>query len=339
MELKRVKIKAHDEPEFAQIGPGDRRLIMWRGADERVNLLYQPNMALVRMAPERFDAFKPKEEKLDPKPTANAIAERKARLGRMNLWDGGKVVDKIIEALNGAEISVAEVDALYDTDQPAGNVLTPADLDKEAKGAEAAPPKAKRSKKGAEEVKPPAEEEVYQPALKDRVRRKSDKDDPQELGTIIGVGPEQSAVKWDDSKEGFELNKWLVKVQDQPKAKEVEPMATKAAKKSTAKKGGTKKAAEKKSARAESNDPIVREFQVAEGSNRHKAFKLLRGSLNKKVKLTDLSKAVYGNKDSVGKLGGVVNGCRAVIEAGKLGYTLSKVEGRGEEATVTMNKK
>ncbi len=100
----------------------------------------------------------------------------------------------------------------------------------------------------------------------------------------------------------------------------------------------TRRAIKSDSARTP-RDGIVGVFGTRAETNREKLLLKLSSPLGKKNNILDVCKAVYGNQSdtSQASLVNVVGGLSAMIENGKLPYTLTR-EGRGDEATLTLVK-
>lgn len=337
--LAKVAIHVHDDPEFIKrnIASGTRRFVMFQG--DKVHLFATVELTRVELTAERFAEFKPKVEVEEYKPgegealkIVKAIEANVSKAQTCKLWDGGAVAQKFLAALRSGE-EFTEADLTGDEALPE----PPAKVEQDGKK----PSRKKKSAAASKATEPkPSEGDVYQPARGDRVCYITDKD--EEAGTIGEVGSEQSEVKWDTGHSTYATNNSLKKLPPKAESEDNEKEAP-VAKKSSTKKSSTKKAAKPaKPAKAPATTKegkIAEAWGVREGSNRHNAIMLLLEKIGKKVLITDLSKAVYGNKTSAGPLKGVLKGVAFVINANKLPYVLGEQEGRGEEATITLSKK
>jgi hypothetical protein len=85
-------------------------------------------------------------------------------------------------------------------------------------------------------------------------------------------------------------------------------------------------------------EKVRSEWGTREGTNLEKLVLILNGSKNKPVLLSEITKAIYGKLDPANrnKVKMVLVGLNMTIEGYQLPYQHVALEGRGEEATLTL---
>lgn len=220
--IYRAEMHVQSDRGFEAVGEGKRRFIYWQG-EYHDYLFYTPRLLLVKTNHKAIQELKGTTvvEMADNEKQArlNAINQNRDFARKGKYWDGGEVAEEVIALLQGKTVS-ERVFA-----QHAGPTKPFAQFDnrKEDKVAEG-----------------------WTIAEKDRVYIFGD---PEKIGTVVKVGDEVSAVKWDDGGEGNVTNTNLRRVKSDAVDK-AQKAKSKAEAKAAAKAEKEKAKSEKKAAKA-----------------------------------------------------------------------------------------
>ncbi len=219
--IYRAEVHVQSDRGFEAVGEGKRTFIYWQG-EYHDYLYYTPRLLLVKTNPKQIQELKGTKvvEMSDHEKKArhHAITVNRSAAQKGKYWDGGEVADEVIAMLEGKTVS----ERVFAQHAGPNKPFAQFDNRKETKVAEG-----------------------WTIAEKDRVYIFGD---AEKIGTVIKVGDEVSAVKWDDGGEGNVTNTNLRRIKSDAVDKAQKAKA-KADAKAVAKAEKEKAKAEKKAAK------------------------------------------------------------------------------------------